>query len=201
MRAAVALLALVAMVGDAHAQAPGCDPVGWREVLAAHAARYPQMGFDDTYKLIHQGVFGSEHAAPDEASARAWLVDEIAAVGTPDRGAEAIVEPIAPGGTVVRVHLRPYLAAGGDQEALLQAFLATARGVHGSVDAFRCAASVAPDVDPLRWPADEWRAFVEDLVGQALPAVHHSGPFTEAYAPAYRVVAGDLARRLLRGGR
>lgn len=198
-RALVLLLAV--MAARVEAQAVPCDRAGWRAVLAEHAARYPLMAFDDTYKLIHQGVFGSEHAAPDEASARAWLVDEVATIaGTPGAG-EATFESIAPGAEVVRVHLRPYLAAGGDAEALLGAFLETAGAIHGSVDEFRCAAVAATDVDPVRWPVAAWSAFVEDRIGEGLPALHHAGPFTEAYAPAYRVVTGELAARLLRDGR
>jgi hypothetical protein len=97
------------------------------------------------------------------------------------------------------VHLRPYLAAGGDPEALLAAFLETARAVRGSVEDLRCAAAVAPGVDPARWPPAEWNAFVEELIGEGLPALHHSESFGDAYAPAYRVIGGALAAGLTRG--
>lgn len=174
------------------AQSPSCDRAGWETLLSAHAERYPLMTAEDMSKLIHQGVFGSEHAAPDEASARAGLEDELAALGDVAGANEVPVEPIAPGGAVVRVHLRSFIAAGGDVDALLRAFLGTARAVRGSVADLRCAAGVVPEVDPVRWPPDEWRAFVERWIESGLPAVHHSAAFTSAYAPAYRVVAGSL---------
>lgn len=198
-RAAGALLLVT--VGDLAGQAPFCDGDGWREVLGAHAARYPLMTFEDTYKLLHQGIFGSEHAVPDEASARAFLQDEIATLGAGPVGASStpMIEPIAPGGAIVRVHLRPFLAAGGDREALLAAFLTTGRSPRGSVEELRCAAAVASALDTRRWPADAWPSFVDDLIERGLPAIHHSAPFHDAYAPAYRVIAGELATGLTPG--
>lgn len=202
MKCVLAFCALVVATPGLEAQTAACDREGWREVIAAHAARYPLMTFEDTYKLLHQGVFGSEHAAPDLASTRAWLTDEIAALAPRPGTLEETVESIAPGGEVARVHLRPYLAAGGDVEALLVAFLATAGAVRGGgVDGFRCAAAVAPQVDAARWPASTWGVFVEDMVRQGLPALHHSTSFTASYAPAYRVVAGALAEELFRAPR
>jgi hypothetical protein len=178
-------------------QSPACDKDAWRSILAEHAVRYPLMTDEDMYKLIHQGVFGSEHAAPDEASARAWLTDELAGLGAGTQAFGPVVESIAPEVAVVRVHLQPFVAGGGDVEALLAAFLETASSVRGDVAEFRCVAEVVPAIDPLRWPLEGWRAFVGDLIARGLPAVHHSTPFNDAYAPAYRVVAGELVAGLI----
>jgi hypothetical protein len=186
---------------DATAQTAPCDRDGWEAVISGHAERYPLMTAEDMYKLIHQGVFGSEHAAPDATSARAWLEDELAVMGDGRGPDEVAVQRIAPGGAVVRVHLRPFLERGGDVDALLRAFLGTAGAVRGSVAEMRCAAAVVPEVDPARWPAAEWSAFVDELIAGGVPAVHHSGPFTAAYAPAYRVVAGPLVPGLGMGPR
>lgn len=191
----VLVLVAVLCARDVAGQAPSCDRGAWQAILAEHARRYPLMAADDMYKLIHQGVFGSEHAAPDEASARAWLLDELAGLGAAAETSGPAVEPIAPDGAVVRVHLRPFVAGGGDIDALLVAFLGTARSVRGDIAGFRCVAGVVPSIDPLRWPAEEWQALVSDLIERGLPALHHSPAFTEAYAPAYRVVAGSLVPR------
>ena len=188
----IVVLIAVLCAREVAGQAPACDRGAWQATLAEHARRYPLMSADDMYKLIHQGVFGSEHAAPDEASARAWLMDELAGLDAVAGSSEPVVEPIAPGGTVVRVHLRPFVADGGNVDALLAAFLETSRSVRGDIAEFRCVAGVVPAIDPLRWPAQGWQAFVSDLIERGVPALHHSPRFTDAYAPAYRVVAGGL---------
>jgi hypothetical protein len=59
------------------------------------------------YKLLHQAAMGSEHAAPEEALARAWLDRELSQMGPGP--AEGVVDPISPDGEVVRVHLRPFV--------------------------------------------------------------------------------------------
>jgi len=197
-RVAAGLLWLLSAQPSAAQSAP-CDRAAWEAVVSAHAERYPLMTAADVYKLLHQGVFGSEHAAPDETSARAWLQDELAALGDGTGLREMAVEPIAPGNAVVRMHLRPFIVAGGDVDVLLEAFMGTVRAVRGSVAELRCAAEVVPEVDPVRWPPNEWRAFVEELIEGGLPAVHHSEAFMAAYAPAYRVVAGPLVPELRTG--
>ena len=195
MRAATALLALAGTLvaaGPAAAQPVPCDRAGWRTVVAAHFDRYPLLGVEDAYKLLHQGVFGTEHAAPDLASARLMLKQELQAMDSGPDAAEPLAEPISPAGAVVRVHLRPYVAAGGDPEALLVAFVETAGLARGGLDELRCAARVVEEEAGDRWPAGAWRAFVDRMVEAGLPARHHSEAFMAAYRPAYRVVSAHL---------
>jgi len=193
----VALVPLLASAGVAlppglAAQAVACDEEGWEAVVTDHFARYPLLGVEDVYKLLHQGVFGSEHAVPDLASAGAMLDEEIQTLATREGADEPLLEAIAPGGRVVRVHLRPYLAAGGDPEALLVAFLETAAAVRGDADELLCAAEVVERVTGGIWSAGVWHAFVARMLTAGLPMMHHSEPFEAVHRPAYRVVAGDL---------
>ncbi|HUF75330.1 MAG TPA: hypothetical protein VMM35_03590 [Longimicrobiales bacterium] len=201
LRALVLGACAVLSFTPAAAQVPPCDEAGWEAVLSAHFEGHRLLAVEDVYKLLHQGVFGSEHAAPDVASASAMLEQEIATLGRTDGGAEPLVEPIAPDGRVVRVHLRPYLAMGGDPERLLVAFLETAASVRGSTDELRCAAEVVDRLAAGRWSAGEWRAFLDRMIAARLPAIHHSEPFEGEYQPAYRVVAGDLLPLLGMPGR
>ena len=88
------------------------------------ANQRPSWQLQDVYKLAFQAALGSEHAAPGEAAARRWLEQEIATLG-----AAPLNLPLSqsrPDGRLVRVNLRPYLAAGGNLDALLAAFLRTA---------------------------------------------------------------------------
>jgi len=201
---AVPTAALVTLLASAQvtrprglaAQSAACDEEGWEAVVAEHLSRYPLLGVEDAYKLLHQGVFGSEHAVPDLASASAMLEEELQGLSAGEGEDEPLLEAIAPRGRVVRVHLRPYLAAGGDTEALLVAFLETAATVRGDAEELLCAAAVVERVTSERWSAGIWRSFVARMAGAGLPMMHHSEPFEAVYRPAYRVVAGDLVPSL-----
>jgi hypothetical protein len=196
MRSTAALSAVavtLASAAGAAAQSPGCDQAGWERVIAAHVDRYPLLGVEDAYKLLHQGVFGTGHAAPTLAAARLLLEHELRALDPGKGASEPVAEAISPAG-MVRVHLRPYLAAGGDPEPLLVAFVETAGLVAGGADELRCAAEVVERTVGDRWPMGVWRAFMDRMVEAGLPATHHSEAFVSAYGPAYRVVSADLLR-------
>jgi hypothetical protein len=93
-------------------------------LLRSHLTRYPLFTLKDLYKLLHQGVLGSEHAVTSEPAAREWLEREIAGLGPGPE--EPLIDVIACDGRIARVHLRPFLAGGGDPEVLLRAFVHTA---------------------------------------------------------------------------
>jgi hypothetical protein len=170
-----------------------------RSVLAGE----PSAGVEDAYKWLFQAARGGEHAAPSEDAARGWLDREWAGLGAP-LPEEPLVVPLRPDGAVVRLNLRPFRAAGGDREALLRAFLESAR-------------SFVPD--PGLFVA-AWRAFGRGLAGlerggmgirafeeldrssekAGWPARHHSPGYAEARTPAYRVLTGPEAERLVRAG-
>ena len=174
-------------------------------ILRAQIARYPRMEIADLYKLIHQSVFGSEHAVSDPEAARGWLTAEIARMNAPDAlpsepGAplDPAIDPISAGGEVARVHLRPFLARGGSAEALLAAFVETANEHHGSAGEFGAAWAIAESLaasGALPFSPDSVRAFGVALAAQGFPAVHHSEAYRRAYAPAYRVVRVALLKR------
>ena len=168
-----------------HAGRPA--PLG--AILAAHAARYPLMQVQDLYKLIYQGVMGCEHAMVDADHAREWLSREVEAMGVgPD---EPVLDPISAGGRIIRVHLRPYLAAGGDLESSLAAFIRTAEVFHGTAAELQSAWALAErmaEAGELRFPAAELRAFFTRMEGENYPAAHHSAAYRQSYRPAYRVI-------------
>ena len=104
-------------------------------LLDSHFYRYPLMQVQDLYKLLHQAALGSEHAVLDETGAQKWLESELATMG--DGPDEPLLDPISPDGSIARLHLRPCLVAGVDPQAILAAFLGTARAWHGSLETLR----------------------------------------------------------------
>src|SRR5262245_30942035 len=86
-------------------------------LILAHMRRYPELEMLDVYKLLHQAVFGPGHAIPSQKAAREWLEREFGLLH-PDK-ARILLESVHPTGEIVRLHLRPYLAAKGNPGKLL----------------------------------------------------------------------------------
>lgn len=133
---------------------------------------------------------GSEHAVLDQTIARQRLYREIANLGIgPD---EPLLDPIAPNGQIVRVHLRPFLSLGYDPELLLGAFIRTAiefKGSAKSLQEYRLQAVQMAVDGRLAFTRGEIHDFISDMQDAGFPAAHHSPAFVAAYKPAYRVVA------------
>jgi hypothetical protein len=199
-RVAAALGLLVALQGPLAAQgraAPAAraatEAAATRRIVARQFARYPAMQPQDVYKLAFQAAMGSRHAGLDSAMAAEWLDREIASLG--DGPPEPIRDTISSDGRMVRVNLRPYLAAGGSREALLRAFVRTAREFAGSLPRLRRELAeierlAAAGEIPLAREA--LHAYFERMRAQRFPAVEHSSGYQSAYHPAYRVVLADL---------
>jgi len=189
------MVLLLLVQAGARAQPPACVPseAALRQLVREHVTRYPALEVQDLYKLLHQATLGSEHAVADTAGVRAWMQREIAALG--GGPPEPIVDTLGAGGTYVRVHLRPYLAAGGRPERLLAAFVATANAAPPDVGRFACAHAAALQLardGALPWPEAAVARFFSDQELAGDPSVHHSAAFAARYQPAYRVVALDL---------
>jgi hypothetical protein len=191
------LLGVAAAARGATPAAGGKTADNWELLIRDHLARYPLMEPVDLYKLLHQAALGSEHAVRDTAGVREWLDQELATMGPGP--AEPLVDSLRADGRIVRVHLRPFAAAGGDPEALLRAFIATG-SIRGDPDDLRRAGEVAVRLareNALPWADTTISALFAGLAAQGYPAVHHSETFMEHYRPAYRVVAGGLLRGVL----
>jgi hypothetical protein len=166
------------------------------QLLAQHLARYPRMQLEDVYKLLHQAALGPGHAVDDAAAARKRLAAEAAAL----RGAgnDPARDVISPDGRLARVHLRPWLAGGGDLDRLGDAFVATANTWEPSRDKLAkfcgCLGDLAA-TGALPFPQADVVAWFEKIAAAGYPAVHHSASYTGSYQPAYRVVSIELLDR------
>ncbi len=164
-------------------------------ILQSHARRYPAWQMQDVYKLVHQASLGPEHMVTDALTARAWLEGELAEMG--EGPTDPIIDPISADGEMVRVHLRPYQAGGGDPETLLAAFLETANDYHGSVDLLE--ANLAQAVQHCIYPVPLMETFFQEMKAGGYPAVHHSEVYKNRYRPAYRVIGGNYVQTLRSG--
>ena len=154
-------------------------------VLYSHLSRYPALQIQDLYKLLHQAAMGSEHALSDLESARNWLIRELAEMG--EGLLEPLIDPISADGGIVRVHLRPYIAAGHDPDLLLDAFIRTANEYHGNAHLLEQFWQAA--VNMAHFPTAKMDEFIRSMKAQNYSAVHHSSEYEKLYRPAYRVVA------------
>jgi len=184
---------LVAQARTSARAGAAAEAAGTRRIVARQFARYPSMQPQDVYKLAFQAAMGSRHAGLDSAMAAEWLDREIAALG--EGPAEPIRDTISPDGRMVRVNLRPYLAAGGSRDALLRAFVRTARTFAGSVPRLRRELAEIERMAAAREIPSQraaLHAYFERMRAQGYPAVEHSDAYESAYHPAYRVVLGEL---------
>jgi hypothetical protein len=164
----------------------------FRRILSDQIARYPLMQVRDLYKLIHQAALGSEHAVRDPNSARAWFDREVKELGPGP--ADPMIDPISADGRIVRVHLRPFIQAGGDLEMLLDAFVRTANEYRGEIThlhEYVTAARQMAHAGLLPFAPTDLDEFFATMKKEQYPAAHHSSVYEATYHPAYRVVARD----------
>jgi hypothetical protein len=142
---------------------------------------------------LFQAAMGAEHAVQDDAAAHRWLWHELQ--GLSNGPEEPLIDPVSPDGSLVRLHLRPYLAAQGDPAALLDAFIRTAREYRGSMDVLRRywhTAERLATAGLLPYALGPLQHFFAAVQADGFPAVHHSAAYTHAYRPAYRVIVYDF---------
>lgn len=161
------------------------------QLLGAHAARYPGLGLEDIYKLLHQAALGPAHAVNGE-TARARLAAELAGLIAGPR--EPLADPISPDGRLARIHLRAFAASGFDPDLLADAFTETARSWSPSTEKLAkfcgCLGDLA-DAGGIAFARTDVERYMTARSAEGWPAVHHSDAFRQRWLPAYRVV--DLA--------
>jgi hypothetical protein len=189
------LLILPILVACGHETPATPDPVTseLRGIILAQSARHPLMQPADLYKLLHQAAMGSAHAIDDRAGAKMWMDREVSVMGA--LPGAPMIDTIAPGGGVVLVNLRPWVAAGRSTDSLLDAFVASANAIPrdtAKLVRYLAVADTLAGEGRLPFSATAWRDLVTGLRRGGYPAVHHSPEYESAYRPAYRVVNGEL---------
>ena len=159
--------------------------------LKAHLKRYPDMQLSDVYKLLHQASIGPSHAISKRDSAFEWLEHEIDLY----EGDGPLIESITDDQSRVRLHLRPWRAAGGASDALVDAMIADG-GPDGSMA--ETMATYWRDFSTMRhnFPVRDVELFGTVHARMNWCAVGHSPEFIAAYQPAYRVLNFATAQKL-----
>lgn len=169
------------------------QPESFRSILLDHNHRYPRWQIQDVYKLIHQAAKGSEHALKDVPTAQKMMERELAIM---EAGLnEPVQDPLRSDLRILRIHLRPYLARGGDLQKLVEAFVATANLFKSSPDDFMVYWALAHQMaqdgmlpfNPRK--LDDW---FDRMSKEDFPASDHSNVFEDLYRPAYRVISSEF---------
>jgi hypothetical protein len=191
--------------GDRLTDAKGTD-TKVTALLQTHIRRYPHMDALDVYRLLHQAAFGVGRPVENVKAAREWLEYESSQKVTGGAN-EVLVENIHPHDLLVRLYVRPYLAARGEVPALLNAFIATskehpkdysdgARNLEAWWNTFADMIAVPPY-------SEQFDVRKVTLIGQLRrsekwSAAMHSPAYDRTYKPVYRVLLRSQAEKLLR---
>jgi hypothetical protein len=163
------------------------------EIVVAHREQHPEAEPLDLYKLAHQGTQGVGHMLLEDTTDPATsIIEELSGIDLEPKEWEPVVEPISHTSDLARVHLRPYVRAGGDPRRLAAAMIATAEAFPGDPERL---AELLGALRPLlrsKWPKLDPHRFDKLLREQAeagFPTVSHSATFRDLYDPHYRVVS------------
>jgi hypothetical protein len=148
----------------------------------------------DFYKLLYQGVRGSEHIIASPESFTERLLEEWNELDL--AGGDPLWESIRPDGSLLRLNLRPFKVAGGRLDELVTACLETGGRRWGTLSelqqAWECFITTCRDG---YWPGlsmDDVETFTSMLKENGFPPVHHSEYYQSLYRPAYRLLAADI---------
>ncbi|MCG6949602.1 MAG: hypothetical protein LJE93_11870 [Acidobacteria bacterium] len=192
----MAFVLVAAPLSSAENEQQPAEDVGTIMVaFGAHIDTHPMAGADDLYKFLHQAVFGPGHAISNREAAERWMHRELADLGPSIEG-EPFCEALGGEPLLVRVNLRPFLANGRDPAELVDAFVSSADGNHGTARRMRVVLELAASYLGCAGRgelAPALEALAAELGERDFPAIHHSEAYLEAYRPAYRVVLESLA--------
>lgn len=169
-------------------------------LIQTHMARYPKSQIADVYKLVHQSVFGSSHAVAKKNYLNDWLEFEF--THTRPAPADFLAESISVGGDWVRLHLRPYLAQGGQAAPLAEAMRQTVKANGGSADLMEARWQVVKELVRLghlrgeTFTERETHLFGTAYAVRGWAVCHHSPAYLSTYFPKYFILTWAEADKL-----
>lgn len=163
-------------------------------LIKEHLARRPGMEARDVYKLLYQGVRGPEHSIASPEAFTERLIEEWDKLDLLE--GDPLQESIRPDGSLLRLNLCPFKAAGGGLNELAAACLETGRRSWGTQAELQLVwGHLIIACRECSWPdlaLDDVEAFTSWLQANEFPPVHHSERYRRLYRPAYRLVAADI---------
>jgi hypothetical protein len=166
--------------------------------IQLHLTWYPQMELRDVYKLVYQGVMGSEHLISSPEGFINYLVEEFEPLQA--NPLERLLEPIRPDLSLFRVNLRPFKALNLPVDVLVPGLLETARAFKSDLEEFKHAwmgfGKACEQGQVSSFDIGEVHQFTRWVEGLGFPAVHHSEAYGKEYRPAYRLILALIAGQL-----
>ena len=156
-----------------------------KDILIAHARRYPLMHPCDAVKLIYQNEFGGGHLIRDKQAVLNYLRREYESVEKDS--AMPLYEDIGNG--IVRVNLAAVKPEDLDQ--LGRDFIRSAAEHTGTRE------RLLQKLDVLRQLTEaghfgfgmiEMESYLSEYIKSGCPMVSHSEQYRQNYAPAYRII-------------
>jgi hypothetical protein len=172
--------------------------ISLQELLEQHLKWYPLMELSDVYKLLYQGIMGSEHLVSSPVEFSQHLELEIAAL-IPDTF-ERLVEPVRPDLSLLRINLRPYKMRYPDTDLLIELLVETTLVQFDTIEDLHSAwvdfTKYCERGVITRFELDQVHQFTTWLSVSDFPTVHHSAAYHREYKPAYRLIASKFLPRL-----
>jgi hypothetical protein len=167
-------------------------------LIQQHLSWYPLMEPRDIYKLLYQGVMGSEHLISSSDDFTRHLRSEFDhLLSTPS---ERILEPIRPDQTLLRLNIRAYKNQHRRIDPLISPLLETARSFTGDYTKLKASWTSFIQSCEQGWifnfsikEIHQFNAWLEEMV---YPSVHHSDTYRREYQPAYRLIAAGFISAL-----
>ena len=156
-----------------------------KQILIAHAKRYPLMQPTDAVKLIYQNEFGGGHLIRDEQACLAFLRWEYDSIAKDPN--LPLYEEIGNG--IVRIHLAAVEPE--DLEQLGKDFIRSAAEHTGSKERFLEKLDVLRQLTAaghFRFGMIKLEDYLSEYIESGCPIVSHSEQYRQSYAPAYRIV-------------
>lgn len=170
------------------------DTQGWLNILRQHFTWYPEMQLQDVYKLLYQGVMGSEHLAPSRQKFISRLQKEFDSL-PPDIHL-TLLEPIRADRKLFRLNLRAYKTHQPSIDPIISFFLDTVGLTSGTkvelVNIWHVVAQWYDQSHREIFSVSSLRQFNHWLEQENYPAVHHSEVYRENYQPSYRLISDQF---------
>jgi hypothetical protein len=170
------------------------DTLGLLDLLKQHLGWYPMLEVQDVYKLLFQGVLGSEHLIDSKEEFSRYLEQEYDALQMD--ASQVLFEPVRPDGMLFRINLRAYKARQLGLNRLVIPVIQTTQLIHGTKSELKLSWGTFTQLCQQGYV----RHFdIEDIVGfthrleeSGFNAMHHSETYRRLYQPAYRLIFSGL---------
>ena len=174
------------------------DPESLLNLIQQHLSWYPLMQPRDVYKLLYQGVMGSEHMIHSQQEFTSYLHVEFEQL-QPDP-TQHLLEPIRPDGSLLRLNLRRYKSRQFDLDLLAQFLMKTAQLITGTQAELRATWDIfvhlCHDSQLSVFDINAVDQFSRKLNQLDYPAMHHSETYAREYQPSYRLLSANFIHPL-----